>query len=272
MEMKNIQTEPLYIRVILITFSLIFLLLFLILPIFTIFYEGLREGMQQYFINIKDPYTISSLKLTAIVTFFSVLFNTIFGFAAAWSISKFEFKGKNILTTLIDLPFSISPIIAGLIYVIFLGSNSMVGGWFAKHNFYIIFALPGIIITTIFITLPFIAKELIPLMEQQGIEEEEAAMLLGAKGWQILYYITLPKIRWGLIYGILLCSARSMGEFGAVSIVSGHISGLTNTAPLHIENLYNEYNFVGAFAVASLLTIGAIITLIIKNIVKKNNE
>lgn len=261
-------SEPWWVRALLMTIALTFVVCFLAMPLLIIFYEALHKGWEAYIAALDDPYTIASINLTLKVTAIVVPCNLIFGIAAAWTISRFEFWGKHVLITLIDLPFSVSPVIAGLVYVLLFGASSVIGQWLIEHDISIIFALPGLVIATIFVTFPFIARELIPLMTQQGSEEEEAAIILGANAWQVFFRVTLPNIKWALLYGVLLCSARSIGEFGAVSVVSGHIKGLTNTIPLHVEILYNEYNFVAAFAVASMLTIFAILTLCIKTFIE----
>jgi sulfate transport system permease protein len=241
-----------------------YLLLFLLLPLVAVFTEALQHGVSAFLDAIKEPDAIAAIKLTLITAVIAVPLNTVFGICAAWSISKFDFPGKGILITLIDLPFSVSPVVAGLIYVLLFGSQGWFGAWLAAHDIKIIFALPGIVLATTFVTFPFVARELIPLMTEQGRDDEEAAISLGASGWQTFWHVTLPNIRWGLLYGVLLCNARAMGEFGAVSVVSGHIRGETNTMPLHVEILYNEYNFVAAFAVASLLALLALVTLVLK--------
>jgi sulfate transport system permease protein len=251
-------------RVVLILIAVGFLGFFLVLPLFAVFMEALRRGLGTYLETFGDEDTLAALKLTLIVAAIAVPLNVVFGLAAAWAVAKFEFKGKSFLITLIDLPFSVSPVIAGLIYVLLFGAQGLLGPWLAGHDIKIIFAVPGIVLATIFVTFPFVARELIPLMQEQGTDEEEAARLLGAGGLQIFLRVTLPNVKWGLLYGVLLCNARAMGEFGAVSVVSGHIRGLTNTVPLHVEILYNEYNFVAAFAVASLLTLLALLTLVLK--------
>ncbi len=256
--------EPVWVRWGLIAIALTFLTLFLFVPLVLVFYEALKKGVDVYFAAITDPDALAAIKLTLIATAIAVPLNLVFGIAAAWAIAKFEFRGKNILITLIDLPFSVSPVIAGLIYVLVFGLQGWLGPWLAEHDLKIIFAVPGIVLATIFVTVPFIARELIPLMQAQGTEEEEAAVTLGASGWQTFWRITLPNIKWGLLYGIILCNARAMGEFGAVSVVSGHIRGSTNTLPLHVEILYNEYSYAASFAVASLLALLALITLAIK--------
>jgi len=242
--------------------------LFLLLPLITVFYEALRKGWDVYASAIVEPDAWSAIKLTLIAAAIAVPLNVVFGLAAAWAIAKFEFRGKQFLITLIDLPFSVSPVVAGLIYVLVFGSHGWFGGWLRDNDIKVIFAVPGIVLATIFVTVPFIARELIPLMQAQGKEEEEAAIVLGASGWRVFAQITLPNIKWGLIYGVILCNARAMGEFGAVSVVSGHIRGMTNTMPLHIEILYNEYQFAAAFAVASLLALLALVTLVIKTFVE----
>jgi len=265
-------TEPRWVRVLLIVAAVLFIGLFLILPLFEVFASAFDKGWEYYFNAVRDPMAVSAIKLTLLTAFFSVVLNTIFGVASAWAITKFNFWGKNLLITLIDIPFSVSPVIAGLIYVLLFGLQGLWGKWFIDHNIHIIFAVPGIVLATIFVTFPFVSRELIPLMQEQGNDEEEAALVLGATGWQIFWKVTLPNIQWGLLYGVILCNARAMGEFGAVSVVSGHIRGLTNTLPLHVEILYNEYNFTAAFAVASLLTFLAIVTLIAKTIVGTRYE
>lgn len=263
-----ITQEPVWVRRTLISLALIFLALFLFVPLISVFYEALKKGVDVYFAAIIEPDARAAIRLTLIAAAIAVPLNLIFGVAAAWAIAKFEFRGKNILTTLIDLPFSVSPVIAGLIYVLVFGLQGWLGPWLAEHDIKIIFAVPGIVLATVFVTVPFIARELIPLMQAQGTEEEEAAVILGASGWQTFWRITLPNIKWGLLYGVILCNARAMGEFGAVSVVSGHIRGQTNTLPLHVEILYNEYNYAAAFAVASLLALLALITLAIKTFVE----
>ncbi len=260
----RITQEPRWVRYTLITIALTFLALFLFVPLISVFYEALKKGVAVYIAAISDPDALAAIKLTLTATAIAVPLNLIFGVAAAWAIAKFEFKGKNVLITLIDLPFSVSPVIAGLIFVLVFGMQGWLGPWLAEHDIRIIFAVPGIVLATLFITVPFIARELIPLMQAQGTEEELAAVTLGANGWQLFWRVTLPNIKWGLLYGVILCNARAMGEFGAVSVVSGHIRGSTNTLPLHVEILYNEYNFAAAFAVASLLALLALITLVVK--------
>ena len=264
--------EPAWVRRSLIGLALIFLTLFLFVPLISVFYEAFKKGVEVYLAAITDPDAVSAIKLTLMVAAIAVPLNLVFGIAAAWAIAKFEFRGKNLLITLIDLPFSVSPVVSGLIYVLVFGLQGWLGPWLAEHDVKIIFAVPGIVLATVFVTVPFIARELIPLMQAQGTEEEEAAVVLGASGWQTFYQITLPNIKWGLLYGAILCNARAMGEFGAVSVVSGHIRGSTNTLPLHVEILYNEYNFAAAFAVASLLALLALVTLALKTLIEFRNK
>jgi sulfate transport system permease protein len=261
-------TESGPVKWLLIGIAMLFLGLVVLLPLASVFVEAFKKGVGVYFDAITEPDALSALKLTLIVALIAVPVNTVFGIAAAWAISKFRFRGKNILITLIDLPFAVSPVISGLIYVLLFGAQGFLGPWLDERGIQIIFAVPGIVLATVFVTVPFVARELIPLMQAQGVQEEEAAASLGAKGWQIFWKVTLPNIKWGLLYGIILCNARAMGEFGAVSVVSGHIRGETNTLPLHIEILYNEYQFSASFAVASLLVMLAVITLIVKSIVE----
>ena len=242
-----------------------YLALFLFVPLAAVFVEALRKGLAVYLEAIREPDAWSAIRLTLISAAIAVPLNLVFGVAAAWAIAKFDFRGKSVLVTLIDLPFSVSPVIAGLIYVLVFGLQGWLGPWLAEHDLKVIFAVPGIVLATIFVTFPFVARELIPLMQAQGREEEEAAALLGASGWQTLWRVTLPNVKWGLLYGVILCNARAMGEFGAVSVVSGHVRGLTNTLPLHVEILYNEYQFAAAFACASLLALLALFTLAIKS-------
>lgn len=258
------QTEPALVRWLLIAIALVFLALFLLLPLAAVFGQAFEKGLLIYLEALKEPDTLSSIRLTLITAAVTVPLNLFFGVTAAWAIAKFSFPGKNLLITLIDLPFSVSPVISGLIYVLIFGLQGWLGPFLDAHDIKIVFAVPGIILATIFVTFPFVARELIPLMEAQGKEEEEAALVLGASGLQTFLRVTLPNIKWGIIYGVILCNARAMGEFGAVSVVSGHIRGLTNTVPLHVEILYNEYNYTAAFAVASLLAFLALITLAIK--------
>lgn len=261
-------SEPAWVRWSLISITLIFLGLFLLVPLAAVFAEAFRKGFETYAAAITEPDALSAIKLTLIAAVIAVPLNLVFGVAAAWAIAKFEFKGKSILITLIDLPFAVSPVIAGLIYVLIFGLQGWFGEWLSAHDVKIIFAIPGIVLATIFVTFPFVARELIPLMQAQGKEEEEAALVLGTSGWKILWKVTLPNVKWGLLYGVILCNARAMGEFGAVSVVSGHIRGLTNTLPLHVEILYNEYNYAAAFAVASLLAFLALLTLALKSYVE----
>jgi sulfate transport system permease protein len=263
---ERAQTEPAFVRRALITIALLFLALFLLLPLAAVFSQAFEKGLIVYLEALKEPDTLSSIKLTLITAAVTVPLNLFFGVTAAWAIAKFTFPGKNLLITLIDLPFSVSPVISGLIYVLIFGLQGWIGPWLQDHDIKVVFAVPGIILATIFVTFPFVARELIPLMEAQGKEEEEAALVLGATGLQTFFRVTLPNIKWGIIYGVILCNARAMGEFGAVSVVSGHIRGMTNTVPLHVEILYNEYNYTAAFAVASLLAFLALITLMVKTI------
>jgi len=260
--------EPAWVRWALLAVALAFLTLFLFVPLVAVFTEALRKGWQTYVEAIVDEDAISAIKLTLIAAGIAVPLNLVFGVAASWAVAKFEFRGKSLLLTLIDLPFSVSPVISGLIYVLLFGAQGWFGEWLMAHDIKILFAVPGIVLATIFITFPFVARELIPLMQAQGSEEEEAAVVLGASGWQTFFRVTLPNIKWGLLYGVILCNARAMGEFGAVSVVSGHIRGETNTMPLQVEILYNEYNFVAAFAVASLLALLALVTLALKSFIE----
>jgi len=257
------------IRYMFITLSLVFLAALLFAPLATLIAAALAKGFHAYLASFADPDTGAAIRLTLMTAAVVVPLNTIFGLAAAWAIAKFDFRGKSFLITLIDLPLAISPVISGMVYVLLFGLQGWFGLWLQDHDISIIFALPGIILATMFVTFPYVARELIPLMEQLGNDEEEAAITLGAGGWMTFFRVTLPKVRWGLIYGVILCNARAMGEFGAVSVVSGHIRGLTNTMPLHIEILYNEYNFAAAFAVASLLTLLAVVTLIVKSLIER---
>ena len=260
--------DPAWVRWGLIAVALLFLGFFLVLPLVIVFTEALSRGMGGYLSAFRDPDTFAAIRLTLLTAAIAVPANVVFGVAAAWAIAKFNFRGKSILTTLIDLPFAVSPVISGLIYVLVFGRQGWLGPWLSDHDIQIIFAVPGIVLATTFVTFPFVARELIPLMQSQGSDEECAALTLGATGWQTFWRVTLPNIRWGLLYGVILCNARAMGEFGAVSVVSGHIRGETNTLPLHVEILYNEYNYSGAFAVASLLTILALGTLILKSLIE----
>ena len=254
--------------IVLIATALLFLIVFLLLPLATVFVEVLSKGLAAYASALHEPDAVSAIKLTLMVAAISVPLNVAFGIVAAWAIAKFDFPGKSILITFIDLPFSVSPVVAGLVYVLLFGMQGWLGPWLREHDIQIIFAVPGIVLATIFVTFPFVARELIPLMQEQGRDDEEAALSLGASGFQAFWRVTLPNIRWGLLYGVLLCNARAMGEFGAVSVVSGHLRGMTNTMPLHVEILYNEYNFVAAFAVASLLALLALVTLVFKSILE----
>jgi len=267
--LQDATTEPTLVRWLLIGVALAFLTVFLFVPLALVFVEALKKGVDVYLAAITEPDAVSAIKLTLVAAGISVPLNLVFGVAAAWCIAKFDFRGKNLLLTLIDLPFSVGPVIAGLVYVLVFGLQGWFGAWLAEHDIKIIFALPGIVLATIFITFPFIARELIPLMQAQGTEQEEAARVLGASGWQIFRRVTLPNIKWALLYGVILCNARAMGEFGAVSVVSGHIRGQTNTMPLHIEIVYNEYQFAAAFAVASLLAGLALVTLALKFVVER---
>jgi len=265
---KRATSEPAWVRWSLIGLALAFLGLFLLIPLAAVFSEALRKGWGVYLAAITEADALSAMKLTLIASLISVPLNLVFGVAAAWAITKFDFRGKSFLITLIDLPFAVSPVIAGLIFVLIFGLQGWFGEWLIDHDLKVVFAVPGIVLATIFVTFPFVARELIPLMQAQGKEEEEAALVLGASGWKMLWHVTLPNVKWGLIYGVILTNARAMGEFGAVSVVSGHIRGLTNTMPLHVEILYNEYNYAAAFAVASLLTLLALVTLVLKTYVE----
>ena len=252
----------------LIATSVGFLSLFLFVPLAAVFAEALRKGWGAYLASFSDPYCLSAVRLTLLVTAIAVPLNLVFGLAASWAIAKFEFTGKSVLISLIDLPFAVSPVVSGLIYVLVFGMQGWLGPWLAAHNVQIIFAVPGIVLATVFVTFPFVAREVIPLMQEQGTDEEQAAVSLGASGWQTFFRVTLPNVKWAVLYGVILSNARAMGEFGAVSVVSGHIRGRTNTMPLHVEVLYNEYNFVAAFAVASLLALLALVTLALKTLVE----
>lgn len=265
---RDAATETPFAKGVLIAVALAFLAAFLLLPLVSVFFEAFRKGSDAFVEAIVEPDALAAIRLTLLVAAIAVPLNVVFGIAAAWAIAKFEFRGKSFLITLIDLPFSISPVISGLVYVILFGSQSVLGPWLKSHGIEILFALPGIVLATIFVTFPFVARELIPLMQEQGTGDEEAALSLGASGWQTFWYVTLPNIKWGLLYGVLLCNARAMGEFGAVSVVSGHIRGFTNTMPLHVEILYNEYNMVAAFAVATLLALLALVTLVLKTLLE----
>ncbi len=261
---KRAAQDPLWLRALLISISFGFIGLLLLLPIVVVFTEALKGGVQGYLKSFRDPAAWQAIKLTLIASGISVPLNLVFGVAASWAIAKFDFKGKSLLTTLIDLPFAVSPVISGLIYVLIFGLQGWFGPWLKAHNMDVIYAVPGIVLATIFVTFPFVARELIPLMQEQGAEEEQAALSLGANGFQTFWRITLPNIKWALLYGVILCNARAMGEFGAVSVVSGHIRGKTNTIPLHVEILYNEYNVVAAFTMASILTLLGLVTLALK--------
>ncbi|MCE1169760.1 MAG: sulfate ABC transporter permease subunit CysW [Azovibrio sp.] len=263
-ESRSATREAPWVKGLILGLSLTFFAVFLLLPLVAVFVEALRKGLETYWLALVEPDALSAIKLTLITAAIALPVNLVFGVAAAWAIAKFEFRGKQLLTTLIDLPFSVSPVVAGLIYVLIFGAQGWFGPWLAEHDIRIVFAVPGIVLATVFVTFPFVARELIPLMQAQGKEEEEAAVVLGANGWQTFWHVTLPHIKWGLLYGVILCNARAMGEFGAVSVVSGHIRGQTNTMPLHVEILYNEYNFAAAFAVASVLALLALVTLVIK--------
>ncbi|WP_409271576.1 sulfate ABC transporter permease subunit CysW [Neobacillus sp. SCS-31] len=252
----------------LVAIALAFLCLFILLPLVAVFTESLKKGIGLYFLSITEPDAMAAIKLTLTIALIAVPLNTMFGIFAAWAITKFHFRGKNILITLIDIPFAVSPVISGLVFVLLFGSQGFFAPLLEAHDIKIIFAVPGIVLATVFVTFPFVVRELIPIMQEQGDEEEQAAVTLGANGWQIFFRVTLPNIKWGLLYGIILCNARAMGEFGAVSVVSGHIRGLTNTLPLHVEILYNEYNFTAAFAVASLLALLALVTLTVKSLLE----
>ena len=260
--------DPRWVRWTLTGVALVFLAFFLVLPLAAVFAEALRKGIGAYFSAFADADALAAVKLTLVAALVSVPANVVFGVAAAWCIAKYSFRGKSLLITLIDLPFAVSPVISGLIYVLVFGAQGWFGPWLIEHDYKVIFAVPGIVLATTFVTFPFVARELIPLMQAQGSEEEYAAITLGANGWQTFWRVTLPNIKWGLLYGVILCNARAMGEFGAVSVVSGHIRGETNTMPLHVEILYNEYNFVGAFTVASLLALLALVTLVLKSVVE----
>ncbi|SFE29877.1 sulfate ABC transporter permease subunit CysW [Paracidovorax wautersii] len=265
-------TEAPWVRWTLLGIALVFLVLFLVLPLAAVFVEAFSKGADAYFASLRDPDAWSAIQLTLITALISVPLNLVFGVAAAWAIAKYEFKGKAFLTTLVDLPFSVSPVVAGLMYVLVFGANGWFGPWLQANDIKIIFAVPGIVLATVFVTFPFIARELIPLMQAQGNDEEQAAIVLGATGWQTFWKVTLPNIKWGLLYGVILCNARAMGEFGAVSVVSGHIRGQTNTIPLHVEILYNEYQSAAAFAAASLLALLALVTLAIKSVAEWQSE
>ena len=268
MRAATATTEPRAVRFVLTLVALGFLGLFLVLPLASVFAEALSKGWQAYAVAVREPEALSALRLTLLTAAIAVPLNLVFGVCAAWAVARFEFRGKNLLVSLIDLPFAISPVISGVIFVLLFGRQGLLGPWLQAHDVKIIFAVPGIALATVFVTFPFVARELIPVMEASGPDEEEAARVLGASGWQIFFKVTLPNVKWGLLYGVILCNARAMGEFGAVSVVSGHIRGLTNTLPLHVEILYNEYQFQAAFAVASLLALLALLTLVAKSVVE----
>lgn len=265
---KSSQGESKVVKYLLITTAITFLAVMLVVPLITIFAEAFRKGVEAYFLSFEDEYVLSAIKLTFITAIIAVPLNLVFGFAASWAIAKYSFFGKSFLITLIDLPFAVSPVISGFVYVLLFGAQGWFGSWLIENDVQIIFAVPGIVLATIFVTFPFVARELIPLMQEMGNDEEQAALLLGASGFQTFLKVTLPNIKWGLLYGVILCNARAMGEFGAVSVVSGHIQGVTNTMPLQVEILYNEYNFVAAFAVSTLLAILALLTLVLKYILE----
>jgi sulfate transport system permease protein len=267
-ERNSATRDPAWVRYAVLSIALLFFATFLLLPLVVVFAEAFRKGWQAYVAALTDPDAVSAIRLTLTAAAIAVPLNVVFGIAAAWAITKFEFRGKQVLITLIDLPFSVSPVVAGLIYVLVFGAQGWFGPWLAQHDMKVIFAVPGIVLATVFVTFPFVARELIPLMLAQGRDEEEAALVLGASGWQMFRRVTLPNIKWALLYGVILCNARAMGEFGAVSVVSGHIRGQTNTMPLHVEILYNEYQFAAAFAVASLLALLALVTLVIKQFIE----
>jgi sulfate transport system permease protein len=267
-----IRGEPAFVRRLLIGVALLFLALFLFTPLAFVFYEALKKGVDLYLAAITEPNALAAIELTLLAASIAVPLNLVFGVAAAWAIAKFRFPGKSVLITLIDLPFSVSPVVAGLVYILVFGLQGWFGGWLREHDLKVIFAVPGIVLATIFVTFPFVARELIPVMQAQGNEQEEAAIVLGASGPQAFWRVTLPNIKWGLLYGVILCNARAMGEFGAVSVVSGHIRGLTNTLPLQVEILYNEYQFSAAFAVASLLALLALVTMLLKFIVERGSH
>ena len=273
-ENKKTETPIVSLRKwLLIGTALFFLGLFILIPLIAVFSEALKKGVELYFLSFTDPDALSAIKLTLIIAAIAVPLNTIFGVIAAWGITKFDFKGKNVLITMIDIPFAVSPVIAGLVFVLLFGAQGLLGPFLQANDIKIIFAIPGMVLATVFVTFPFVVRELIPIMQEQGTEEEQAALTLGAGGWQMFTKVTLPNIKWGILYGVILCNARAMGEFGAVSVVSGHIRGFTNTMPLHVEILYNEYNFTAAFAVSSLLALLAIVTLILKSLIEwKTNK
>jgi sulfate/thiosulfate transport system permease protein len=264
----RVLTEPPVVRLALVMIALAFLGLFLVLPLVAVFAQALEKGLAAYASAIREPMALKALRLTLLTAAVAVPLNLAFGLAASWAIAKFDFRGKNTLITLIDLPFAVSPVISGMIFILLFGRQGVLGPWLQAHDWKIVFALPGIVLATVFVTFPFVARELIPVMQASGTEEEEAARVLGASGWQTFWRVTLPNVKWGLLYGVILCNARAMGEFGAVSVVSGHIRGQTNTLPLHVEILYNEYQFQAAFAAASLLAFLALVTLLVKSLVE----
>lgn len=261
--------DPAWLRRLILGSSLLFMVVFLVVPLISVFYEALSQGVRLYFAAFEDYAAVAAIKLTLLVAALAVPLNLVFGVAAAWCVAKYEFRGKSVLTTLIDLPFAVSPVIAGLIYILIFGRQGWIGGWLMDHDIRIVFAVPGIVLATTFVTFPFVARELIPLMQAQGNDEEHAAVTLGASGWQTFWRVTLPNIKWGLFYGVILCNARAMGEFGAVAVVSGKIRGETNTIPLHVEIMYNEYQTQAAFALASVLTLLALLTLVLKALIEK---
>jgi len=263
-------TEPRIVRLALVALALAFLFLFLAIPLIAVFVEAFASGMRPYFAAIVEPDAIAALRLTALTALVAVPANLVFGLCAGWAVAKFRFRGRALLTTLIDLPFAVSPVISGLVFVLLAGRQGFFGPWLADHGIQIVFAVPGIVLASVFVSFPFIAREVIPIMEASGTHEEEAARVLGANGWQTFFRVTLPNIKWGVLYGVILCTARVLGEFGAVSVVSGHIRGVTNTLPLHVEILYNEYRFQAAFAVASVLTGLALVTLVIKTVAERH--
>ena len=260
--------EPLWVKALLIALAVAFMGVFLVVPLAAVFAQALEKGWAAYVAALTEPMALSALKLTLLTAAVAVPLNLVFGVAAAWTIAKFEFPGRNVLLTLIDLPFGVSPVISGMIFILLFGRQGLLGPWAQAHDLKIVFAVPGLVLATVFVTFPFVARELIPLMQAEGTDQEEAARVLGASGWQMFWWVTIPNIKWGLLYGVILCNARAMGEFGAVSVVSGHIRGKTNTLPLHVEILYNEYNFQAAFAVASLLTLLALVTLAVKTLIE----
>jgi sulfate transport system permease protein len=267
--LRQATTEPPWVRALIIGLTLLFLGVFLLIPLAAVFTEAFREGVRVYLAAITNSEARSAIELTLLTATIAVPLNLIFGVMAAWAITRFQFRGRSLLTTLIDLPFAVSPVISGMVFVLLFGAQGLAGGWLAEHHLKIVFAVPGIVLATTFVTFPFIARELIPVMEAAGVEQELAALTLGANGWQVFFRITVPSIKWGLLYGVVTCNARAMGEFGAVSVVSGHIRGLTNTMPLYVEILYNEYEFSAAFAVASLLTLLAVVTLIARRLLNR---